>query len=579
MSAQAEDGLHTSLTDSVALAALKAKALQWTPWVPKWNLVRAVITVTGALVILLGASVCVGWWLESENLVRFTTDSGVTTFNAALIFILLGIGELAIVANHRTTAKTVAGLALIISILTFVEHVAGVNLRIDTVFAGPFEIDGQQTPTRMSSAAALVLAILSIMLALRTAWATAAPWLITLMVVLMAAVGGITMIAVISYLGRTAMPESTTSLTASALHTVIALTLLVGSRVYVLWKEEVAGRPDLPKWFLPSLILGFITVFLSMFSVMSLNNQLRTETATLSPDQSFRLNVALIVVFGFFMLIVVPTINLVRRKGKMALEKAQELYLEVELRKRTEKSLEHYNAELRRSNRDLEEFAYIASHDLKAPMRGIDNTAKWLEEDLEDVLTDDTRETLRLMRSRIKRMESLLDDLLTYSRAGRTDTAIDTVDVNEMVERLADLLSPPDSIMVRTEGRLPTLRTAHGQLEQILRNLINNAIKHHDKPAGEVVISARQSGDFYEFSVRDDGPGIPAEFREKIFKLFQTLKRRDEVEGTGMGLAVVKKLVERQGGTIEVRSDGPGKGAEFRFMWPVTIKEDYEGEQ
>jgi PAS domain S-box-containing protein len=233
-------------------------------------------------------------------------------------------------------------------------------------------------------------------------------------------------------------------------------------------------------------------------------------------------------------------------------------------------SLRDKNRELERSNRDLEDFAYVASHDLKSPLRGIDNAAKWLEEDLHD-LSAGSRKILGLMRNRINRMEKLLDDLLTYSRAGRTDTAISETNVADIFDSIIEILSPPAHIKVRVEGVLPVIVTASAQLEQVLRNLINNAIKHHDKQSGEVVLSGKQVGDFVEFLVRDDGPGILPQFHKKIFQLFQTLKRRDEVEGSGMGLAIVKKLVEQQNSCITVHSHGNGTGTEFRFQWP-TLK-------
>ena len=237
-------------------------------------------------------------------------------------------------------------------------------------------------------------------------------------------------------------------------------------------------------------------------------------------------------------------------------------------RKLSELSLRDNNLQLRRSNRDLEDFAYIASHDLKTPLDGIKSAALWLEEDLHD-LSDESRKLLGLMRSRINRMEKLLDDLLTYSRVGRTDAAISETNVAVIFGRIVEVLGPPAHINVRTEGELPVIVTASAQLEHVLRNLINNAIKHHDKQDGEVVLSARRVGDFVEFVVRDDGPGILPQFHEKIFQLFQTLKRRDEVEGSGMGLALVKKLVEQQNSCITVHSHGNGTGAEFRFQWPT----------
>ncbi|MGA2565126.1 MAG: ATP-binding protein, partial [Steroidobacteraceae bacterium] len=228
-------------------------------------------------------------------------------------------------------------------------------------------------------------------------------------------------------------------------------------------------------------------------------------------------------------------------------------------RKLSELSLRDNNQQLERSNRDLEDFAYIASHDLKTPLSGIKSAALWLEEDLHD-LSDGSRKLLELMRSRINRMERLLDDLLTYSRVGRTETAASETKLADIFASIIEVLNPPAHIQVRVEGEPLVIVTASAQLEQVLRNLINNAIKHHDKQNGEVVLSGKRVGDFVEFAVRDDGPGILPQFHEKIFQLFQTLKRRDEVEGSGMGLAIVKKLVGQQNSCITVHSDGNGTG-------------------
>jgi two-component system, OmpR family, sensor histidine kinase VicK len=227
------------------------------------------------------------------------------------------------------------------------------------------------------------------------------------------------------------------------------------------------------------------------------------------------------------------------------------------------------NQLLERSNRDLEDFAYIASHDLKSPLTGINSAALWLEEDLRDSLSGESLKLLRLMRSRINRMEMLLDDLLTFSRVGRADTVVVETKLADIFIGIVEVLNPPEHISVRVEGELPVIVTASAQLEQVLRNLINNAVKHHDKKSGEVVVSAKREGDHVEFVVRDDGPGILPQFHDKIFQLFQTLKRRDEVESTGMGLAIVKKLVERHNCRITVHSEGDGTGTEFRFQWPV----------
>ena len=231
--------------------------------------------------------------------------------------------------------------------------------------------------------------------------------------------------------------------------------------------------------------------------------------------------------------------------------------------------LKNKNQELERSNRDLEDFAYIASHDLKTPLSGIKSAALWLEEDLHD-LSEESRKLLGLMRGRINRMETLLDDLLAFSRVGRTDTAVSETKLADIFDSIVEALNPPPNIQVRVAGELPVIVTASAQLEQVLRNLINNAIKYHDKPNGEVVLSATCVGDIVEFVVRDDGPGIAPQFHERIFELFQTLRRRDDAESTGMGLTIVKKLIERQNCHITVHSHGNGTGTEFRFGWPTS---------
>jgi PAS domain S-box-containing protein len=229
--------------------------------------------------------------------------------------------------------------------------------------------------------------------------------------------------------------------------------------------------------------------------------------------------------------------------------------------------------ELRRQNEELEQFAYVASHDLKAPMRGIDNLVTWIEEDLTAVLTEDTRTNMELLKSRVKRLESLLDDLLAYSRAGREDLVAERMDTGALVAELATLLSPPEGFEIKGAHGMPIIHTPRAALTQALQNLISNAVKHHDHPAnGHVWIEARQEGAMIEFVVTDDGPGIPEQFRSRVFGMFQTLRPRDEVEGSGMGLAIVKKLVERQGGAIWLTEGPGGRGLAVHFTWPSTKK-------
>jgi len=223
--------------------------------------------------------------------------------------------------------------------------------------------------------------------------------------------------------------------------------------------------------------------------------------------------------------------------------------------------------ELSRSNEDLEQFAYVASHDLKAPLRAIEILVEWLHDDLRDFAGGEVQENLGLLRGRAGRLHRLLDDLLAYSRAGRKPGEIADIDARLLVEDLFELLAPPETMKLTADSSLPVLRTHHAPLEQVLRNLINNAIKHHPTGKGSVNVYAQDKTNEVLFAVEDDGAGIPQEYSEKIFQMFQTLKPRDEIEGSGMGLAIVKRIIESQGGRIWFHGGPGGSGTVFKFTW------------
>ncbi|MCG8547828.1 MAG: ATP-binding protein [Alphaproteobacteria bacterium] len=237
-------------------------------------------------------------------------------------------------------------------------------------------------------------------------------------------------------------------------------------------------------------------------------------------------------------------------------------------RKRAECSLEAQTAELKRSNAELEQFAYVASHDLKAPLRAINSIATWIEEDLENLMDEQTRDNLDILRGRVARMERLLTDLLEYSRVGRSAERIDIVDTGSLVANVFAMLGAPDGFTLRCTTPMPTFMTACVPLEQTFHNLMGNALKHHDRAQGSITIAAGPAGDFYEFSVTDDGPGIDPKYHRRIFEMFQTLQPRDDVEGSGMGLALVRKIIESNGGTIRIEAAPGERGSRFVFTWP-----------
>lgn len=235
-------------------------------------------------------------------------------------------------------------------------------------------------------------------------------------------------------------------------------------------------------------------------------------------------------------------------------------------------SLRLRTAELERSNKDLEAFAYAASHDLRSPLRGIMTTAEWIGEDLRNGVTDETAENLKLLKSRAQRLDNLLKSLLEYSRA-ISDTgdkaSVEDVDVGAMVADIATLISPPSGFAVTFEGASISLRTTPVRLQQVMQNLIDNAIKHHDRDVGQVEVRAEAQGKSIRITVRDDGPGIKPQYHEQVTQIFRTLKRKDEKEASGLGLAMVKKVVEQGGGKLQITSPlADDRGCEISFTWP-----------
>ncbi len=220
------------------------------------------------------------------------------------------------------------------------------------------------------------------------------------------------------------------------------------------------------------------------------------------------------------------------------------------------------------SNRDLDQFAYVAAHDLKAPLRGIANLANWIEEDLGAAVTNTAREHLSLLRSRATRLEALINGILEYARAGRRQGGVEQVDLHSLVTEILELIAPPpERFAVRIEERLPTLSAPRIPLERIWTNLLSNAVKYGPPVGAIVTVSVREDGAFWQFTVADNGLGLAEKNHRRIFALFQRVETSEGTEGTGIGLAVVKRLVEGFGGKVWVESE-PGNGSRFHFTWP-----------
>lgn len=240
---------------------------------------------------------------------------------------------------------------------------------------------------------------------------------------------------------------------------------------------------------------------------------------------------------------------------------------DVNERKKAEIQLNEYLSDLEKTNKELDKFAYIVSHDLKAPLRAIGNLTDWITQDSADSLSDESKENFQIIKGRVKRMEQLINAILEYSKVSKHKGTQELFSFNEIIHNAVDLAGTDSNCKVEISGTMPEYYGDKVKYQQVFMNLISNGIKHNNKEQKKIEISCREEGKFWEFMIKDNGPGIDKRFHEKVFVIFQTLKARDEFESTGIGLSIVKKIVEEAGGSIRIEST-PGEGAAFYFTVP-----------
>jgi len=240
--------------------------------------------------------------------------------------------------------------------------------------------------------------------------------------------------------------------------------------------------------------------------------------------------------------------------------------LEQMVKERTEKQTELLE-KVDNINKELKDFASIVSHDLKAPLRGIKSLATWILDDCSDKLGEQANEQMNLLLGRVERMYNLIEGVLQYSRAGRTEEQMVPVNLDTFIPEAIAMLVPPENISITIENTMPVIECAETHVMQLFQNLLSNAIKYMDKPKGQIKVGCVEQDGFWKFSIADNGPGIEEKHFEKIFNMFQALSISEEVEGTGVGLTVAKKIVELYGGNIWVESK-IGKGSTFFFTLP-----------
>lgn len=247
------------------------------------------------------------------------------------------------------------------------------------------------------------------------------------------------------------------------------------------------------------------------------------------------------------------------------------MYVDISERKKAEETQALLMKELESTNKELNDFAYIVSHDLKAPLRGIGSLVNWLTTDYGEKLGEEGNEMMQILLGRTMRMHDLIDGVLKYSRIGRTKEEANPVPLDTLVPEIIEFLAPPDHIEVKIQNPLPMIMGERTRLQQVFQNLLSNAVKFMDKPEGVIEVGCERENGHWIFSVSDNGPGIEERHFGKVFQIFQTLSPRDDFESTGIGLTIVKKIVETYGGKIWLESK-VGEGTKFYFTWPAYGK-------
>jgi len=267
--------------------------------------------------------------------------------------------------------------------------------------------------------------------------------------------------------------------------------------------------------------------------------------------------------------------------GRLIKQKNQKTWIQVTLRNITErllaeqeleklnKDLESAVWELRRANKELQEFAYITAHDLKTPLRGIGTLANWISTDYADKFDEKGKKQVKLLVEKAKQMSALIDDILQYSRLGHNSPETRPVDLNTVLSEVIAGIDPPENIQIIITNELPVLICEKTQIIQVFQNLLSNAVKYMDKPEGQIKVACVEQDGFWKFSIADNGPGIEEKYHKKIFKIFQTLSSENRVDSTGIGLSIVKKIIELNAGIVWVESQ-PGQGSTFYFTLPIS---------
>lgn len=548
---------------------------------------KVLIIFIGGLCALLGLLVLIGWHTANEQLIQVLPIFVPMQYNTALGFLFAGLGLLVIILNqHDLLGKILFSIVGAIGLLTILQYLLGISFGIDEILMEHYITVETSHPGRMAPNTALcfLLTSVAIILALSKEYKK-----IRISGVLGSLVFGLGLVAFVGYLINMEVTYGWGKLTNMAVHTALGfMTMGTGITSFSIFKEinySVGNRINNDFW-----LSGYSFTFALTIFFIDLSLPLGIAAGTLYVP---------IMLFAWFIKrqyitqVLVGLASLLIFLGFIFSKGGAEQWMVIanrgfsvmviwvvgallyNIKKKeyalltTNNELDLHLVQLKNKNKELAQFTYIASHDLQEPLRTVTNFTKLFEEQYQEKLDEQANLYLAFISQASNRMSNLIKGLLDYSRIGHSKS-MSYVDLNSLLKELqVDLHSTIDETGTKFKiEALPKVKGFKVELGLLFQNLILNAIKfRRQKEYPEIIISARDKLEHYEFSVRDNGIGIANEYHDKIFSIFKRLHTQKEYEGTGIGLAHCEKIVALHEGTIRV-SSVPEQGSNFIF----TIK-------
>lgn len=513
---------------------------------------RQIARLCGAMLVLLGGVVMAGWWMRLEAVVQIRPGFTPMQYNTALCFLLCGAGLLASTLRRPGAVLTCGCVAGLIATATMLQYLTGLSLGIDELFIDHFTTVETTHPGRMApnTAFAFMLAAAFLLLSV-SSWR--APLSMNLMLLASPTIVGLSVLSLVGYAAGIEALFGWSQYTRMAIHTSFGFLVLGLGAMVQAWRLEARRDQERSFSMIAPAVVASLTVMTGLWLALShYEDQRMAALQAAAPELAVRSPLPEIVLGAGLLLTVL--IGFAVHFAHSA---------------REAENLRRRNAELQAANAELDKFAHIASHDLKAPLRGIRQLTTWIASDLGGTEDDRTNRYLRQLDARVSRMQDLLDALLAYSRVGRSRRRPVRFGLGEALEQAAALAALPDGMQVKVEAGGQVLLADRALFETVFMNLIGNAAKHHDRGTGVIAVTVHPSDAGYEIHVADDGPGIAPQYHARIFEIFQTLRPRDELEASGVGLAIVRKALDQAGGRIRVLSDPEaGRGTCFVVEWP-----------